>query len=537
MRNLNTWLIVFILIVMVIAIWSLLPSFQFLTLPPAVRGGNADSLARYGYKEEWFRSLQKKALHLGLDLQGGIRLVLAVDEASLAKTLGVKPSELKTKDISEARDKALTIIRNRVDQFGVSEPLINPEGPSWISVQLPGMVNAERAREIIGKTGLMEWKLVQESKTVQDVLTRIDGALAKASGVSDSLAVESSHLFTAHATYDGRQITVMRESIDTVNLMLRDSVVQSAIPPDMEFLWGRPEERDMIPGAKPLFLLKRDPEVTGASLVEARMGIGTENNPAEPRVDFVLARKEAAKFSVVTAANINRQLAIVLDSIVQSAPVIRSRIPDGRGQIELGSGSSDEAKDLAVILKAGALPAKIAIVHSEIVSQTLGADSIQKGKVSAIVGFLLVALLMAIYYRISGLIADVGLVFNLLFLMAFMAGLHATLTMPGIAGIILSIGMSVDSNVLVFERIREEMRAGKTVRTAIDAGYNRALASIIDSHVTTLITSMVLFWFGSGPIRGFAVTLGLGVAISLFTALVITKVIFDTRKQYRTLSI
>ncbi len=249
MRNLNAWLIVFILVVTVIAMWSLVPSFQFLTLPPAVRGGNADSLAKYGYKEEGFRSLQKKALHLGLDLQGGIRLVLAVDEASLGKTLGKKESELTAKEISEARDKALTIIRNRVDQFGVSEPLINPEGPNWISVQLPGMVNVERAREIIGKTGLMEWKLVQESKAVQDVLTRIDKALAPSGGITDTASAESSHLFTAHAVYDGRQITVLRESLDTVNLMLRDSAVQAAIPPDMEFLWGRSEGEELTPVA------------------------------------------------------------------------------------------------------------------------------------------------------------------------------------------------------------------------------------------------------------------------------------------------
>jgi len=537
MRNLNTWLIVFILVVTAIAVWSLVPSFQFLTLPPAVRGGNADSLAKYGYKEEWFRGLQKKALHLGLDLQGGIRLVLAVDEASLAKTLGKKESELNTKDLSEARDKALTIIRNRVDQFGVSEPLINPEGPAWISVQLPGMVDVERAREIIGKTGLMEWKLVQESKTVQEVLAKVDRVLAKASGATDSLTLESSHLFTTHAVYDGREITVMRESIDTVDLMLQDTVVRAALPLDMEFMWGRVEGKEMTPGSKPLFLLKREPEITGAALVEARMGIGTQNNPAEPRVDFVLNHRDAAKFSAVTGANIGRQLAIVLDSIVQSAPVIRSRIPNGRGQIEMGAGTTDEAKDLAVILKAGALPAKISIVHSEIVSQTLGADSIQKGKVSAVVGLLLVILFMAIYYRISGAIADLALLFNLLFLVSFMAALHSTLTMPGIAGIILTMGMSVDSNVLIFERIREEMRAGKTIRTAIDAGYNRALATIIDSHVTTLITAVILFMFGSGPIQGFAVSLGLGVAISLFTALVITKVVFDTRKQYRTLSI
>lgn len=525
MRNRNTWRILLIVAITIAAFVSLFPTFRYLSLSKE---------EKENMKESELIEIQKRSLHLGLDLQGGIRLVLAVDEKALATSLGKKETEIKKEDIKDARDKALEIIRNRVDQFGVTEPLIQPEGSSWISIQLPGMSDVERAQKVIGETGLMEWKLVMEPKTVQEVIEKIDRKLQAVKGIKDTSLVE--HIFSSQALFDGQEIQVAKESVDSVTLMLSDPNVKSVIPLDMEFLWGKLERRGALT-FKPLYLLKKTPEITGRSLIDARMGIGTQNNPTEPRVDFRLNRRDAARFATVTGANIGRQLAIVLDGLVQSAPVIRSRIPNGAGQIELGSGSTDEAKDLAIILRAGALPTKIEIIHSEVVSPTLGQDSIAKGKVSALIGLFLVVLFMGFYYRISGTIADIGVLFNLLFLLAAMAGFRATLTMPGIAGIILTMGMSVDSNVLIFERIREELRAGKTIRTAIDAGYSKALATIIDSHVTTLITSAILFWFGSGPIRGFAVSLGLGVSISLFTALVITKVIFDIRKQYTTLSI
>jgi len=228
--------------------------------------------------------------------------------------------------------------------------------------------------------------------------------------------------------------------------------------------------------------------------------------------------------------------AILLDDKVYSAPVIKSRIPGGSGVIE-GRFSDEEAKDLALVLRAGALPAPLKITSQFVVGPTLGADSVHKGTMAALYGLLLVLLYMGIYYRVSGVIADIGMIFNVVFLLGFMAVMKATLTLPGIAGIILTVGMSVDSNVLIFERIREELKAGKTIRSAIEAGYNRALTAIIDTHVTTLITSVVLFQFGTGPVKGFAVTLSVGIALSLFTAVVLTKMIFDARKEYHTLSI
>jgi preprotein translocase subunit SecD len=239
----------------------------------------------------------------------------------------------------------------------------------------------------------------------------------------------------------------------------------------------------------------------------------------------------------LTGANIGKPLAIILDGKVVSAPVIQGQITN-RGQITLGSnGTMEEAHDLAIILRAGALPAPVKIIESSLIGPSLGADSIQKGKISGLVGIGLVILFMSVYYRLSGVIASFGMLLNFLFLVAILASLGLTLTLPGIAGIILTMGMSVDSNVLIFERIREELRSGKTVRAAIEAGYSRALWTVIDSHVTTLITAIILFIFGTGPVKGFAVTLSWGITISLYTAVLVTRAIFEIRKEYKTLSI
>jgi protein-export membrane protein SecD len=256
----------------------------------------------------------------------------------------------------------------------------------------------------------------------------------------------------------------------------------------------------------------------------------------QPMIAFELTKDGADKFARLTEENVNRRLAIVLDGTVQSAPVIRSRIGGGRGVIE-GQFTKEEAKDLALVLRSGTLPAPLKIINRYVVGPTLGADTIKAGTLAALIGTLAVLIYMAFYYRISGLIADLALIFNLIFLLGGLAMFHATLTLPGIAGIVLTMGMSVDSNVIIFERIREELKAGKTVRTAIDAGYSHAFWTIFDSHVTSLITALVLFQFGTGPIKGFAVSLSLGVAISLFTALFISKAVFDARKQYSSLSI
>lgn len=402
----------------------------------------------------------EKKINLGLDLQGGMHLVLEVDINKL-------PSPIKLRD---AVDRALEIIRNRVDALGVAEPLIHREGDKWIIVQLPGIKEPERAIEIIGKTALLEFKLVDEKGNLDEAGVPSEAGSGK-------------------------------------------------VPENIELLYGR----DSTP-----YLIEKTQLLTGADLTNAQMKIGGGPLGNEAYVSLEFNADGAKKFVEVTGKNIGRRLAIVLDGKVYSAPNIKQRIAGGKAIIE-GSFSTETAKDLAIVLRAGALPAPVNIINKSVVGPSLGLDSINKGIISAIVGILLVIIFMWFYYRLSGFIADIGLLMNLLLLLGAMSVLHATLTLPGIAGIILTMGMSVDSNVLIFERIREEMRAGKTIRASIDAGYKRAIFAIIDSHVTTLITAAVLFQFGSGPVKGFAVSLFLGVAISLYTAVVVTRVIFDWR--------
>jgi protein-export membrane protein SecD len=313
--------------------------------------------------------------------------------------------------------------------------------------------------------------------------------------------------------------------------------VRRVIPVDVEFGWSTRTEISNNRIVWELYLLKRKVQFLGKFLENISLGQDQSGIGSGYTVDFKLSGEGDARFAQLTGANLHKPLAIVIDGRVESAPIINSKIR-GNGTITMGSSATiKDARNLEIVLKAGALPAPVEIIEKNIVGATLGADSIRKGFWSCMVGLALVLLYIAVYYRVSGLIADVGLLFNIFFLLAVMAGLGATLTMPGIAGIILTIGISVDANVLIFERIREELRTGKTVRASIDAGYSRAFVAIFDSHVTTLITAGALFLLGSGPIKGFAVTLFWGVTISLYTAYVVTKAIFDIRKAYRTLSI
>jgi len=311
--------------------------------------------------------------------------------------------------------------------------------------------------------------------------------------------------------------------------------VKRLIPVDVEWSWSTRSEILNNVEKVQIYLLKRKVQFLGKFLED--ISLGAAPSGIGYSVDFQLSGEGNARFAQLTGANIHKPLAIVIDSRVESAPTISSKIR-GNGTITMGGGATiQDARNMEIVLKAGALPAPVEIIEKNVVGATLGADSIQKGLFSCLVGLLLVLLYIGVYYRLSGFIADVGVLFNIFFLLAFMAGLGQTLTMPGIAGIILTIGISVDANVLIFERIREELRTGKTVRAAIDAGYNRAFVAILDSHITTLITAGALFILGSGPIKGFAVTLFFGVALSLYTAYVITRAIFDIRSGYRTLSI
>jgi SecD/SecF fusion protein len=326
------------------------------------------------------------------------------------------------------------------------------------------------------------------------------------------------------------QVIVAEEDIPRVDSLLSRLEVKALVPSDMELEWGSAYHNYRGERVKKLYLLKKKPELTGAHLTDAKVTIGRGLDPEianRPVVNMRLDRRGASIFSRVTGANIERLLAIVLDGNVYSAPRIKSKIPDGRAIIT-GIGRMTEAKDLAIVLKAGALPAPVNTIEERTVGPSLGEDSIRKGINAAIIGMILVVLFMVFYYKGAGLIADLALVLNLIFVMAALAGLRAALTLPGIAGIILTIGMAVDANVLIFERIREELRAGKTVRVAIDAGYSRAFRTILDANLTTFFTALILYLVGTGPVKGFGTTLMLGIASSMFTAIVVTRVIFDS---------
>ncbi|HHE40569.1 MAG TPA: protein translocase subunit SecD, partial [Candidatus Cloacimonetes bacterium] len=339
----------------------------------------------------------------------------------------------------------------------------------------------------------------------------------------------------------GQRLIVRPENLELFRKVINLPEIQEIMPEGVVILLGK-VDKDNIQGARPVYFLYDTVELTGTHLKTADVRIGQGMDPKianKPYVSLQFDNEGSRIFANVTGSHINEQLAIVLDNIVHSAPVINDKIRDGNAMIT-GIGDMDEAKDLAIVLNAGNLPAPVNIVEERTVGPTLGSDSIKAGFKAAIIGLILVMLFMIIYYKISGIIANIALIGNVLIILAVLTMLNASLTMPGIAGIILTIGMAVDANVLIFERIREELRAGKSVRTAIDNGYKRAVITIADANITTLITAVVLYQFGTGPIRGFAVTLSIGILASMFTAIVVTKAIFDgviTRKPRKSLSI
>lgn len=491
----------------------------------------------------WQKNMPNKGIILGLDLQGGIHLVYEVEwdkavDASvesyvymIRETLSDKKlqaevsrngdkieispatgeissiieknypviEEVSSEDLlvlkitddeisrikNNAVDQAVETIRNRIDQFGVAEPTILRQGKNEIVVQLPGVKDPRRAIDIIGKTALLEFKLVDDESTLSSRLPKL-------------------------ISPGGEEEVLIR--------------FEDMVPEGDTILFLKKVNRETGVITKAPLLIKKQALLTGDLLASASVSLDSQYG--EPVVLLSFNSEGAKRFGEITGANIDKRLAIILDDTIYSAPVIREKIPGGSARIS-GDFSMDEAKDLSIVLKAGALPAPLKTLQNVTVGPSLGRDSIEAGKMAGIIGTLAVVLFMLIYYRLSGVIADFALMLNLVLLFGAMASLNATLTLPGIAGIILAIGMAVDSNVLMFERIREELRAGKPPRSAIDAGYNKAFWTIFDSHVTTLITAAVLFQFGTGPIKGFAVTLSLGVAINLYTALIGTKSIFD----------
>ncbi|RMG60303.1 MAG: protein translocase subunit SecD [Deltaproteobacteria bacterium] len=403
------------------------------------------------------------------DRFGNLDVQLSEVRADQAKfVLSLKDGEVNFIRTNAVK-QAVETIRNRIDQFGVREPQIVAEGEDRIVVQLPGIKEKQRAIDIIGKTALLEFKLVDEEHSLEDALA-------------------------------------------------------GNVPEGSEILYQKIVDRTTGMVTRRPILLKKKTLLTGDHIKTARVNF--ESRTGAPYVSITFDSLGAKIFDRITAENVKKRLAIVLDNTVYSAPVIQERISGGQAQIT-GNFTTEEASDLAIVLRAGSLPAPVNIIQNVSIGPSLGRDSIEKGIRASIIGLVLVVLFMIVYYKFSGFIADIALFLNLVYLLAAMAVLDATLTLPGIAGIILTIGMAVDANVLIFERIREELRLGKTVRASIDAGYDKAFFTIVDSHITTLITAAVLFQFGTGPIKGFAVTLSLGVIINLFTSLVGTKVIFD----------
>jgi preprotein translocase subunit SecD len=368
-----------------------------------------------------------------------------------------------------ATAQALETIRNRIDQFGVSEPDIRLQGEKRILIQLPGVTDTQRAKELIGKTALLEFKLLDESRDPE-------------------------------------------------------TAVAEGAPPGTEILYEIREDAKTRRAIKRPYLVKKGALLTGSYLTDAAVQIDSQYN--EPYVSIDFDKKGARIFENITEENVKKRLAIVLDNKVYSAPVIQEKISGGRARIT-GSFTTEEARDLAIVLRAGALPAPVVILEERTVGPSLGTDSINKGLLSMWIGGLFVMVFMIVYYKWSGVVADIALLFNVVILAAALAAFQATLTLPGIAGIILTIGMAVDSNVLIYERIKEESAIGKTPRAALDAGYERATLTILDSNITTLIAGLVLFQFGTGPVKGFAVTLSIGILSSVFTSLVMTRVIFD----------
>lgn len=505
-------------------------------------------------------------LNLGLDLQGGMHLAVEI----------VDPDGTLTEDTqADAVERTLTTIRNRIDQFGVREPTIQRVGDR-IVVELAGAFDPDRAKAIVAQTAFMEFKIVTDGQSFVQALERIDAAIVNEVGVEN---LDTSPLDTAPevdlgqilgATEDSASVDSLAadvpsgetatDSVETgvvpdpatlrvltallspgripgeflvtsqdqpmVEGWLEFEGVQQLIPRNVTLHWGA---EDIGAGGNtytPLYVLELEPLITGDLLEDA----GPANRDPtfnQPIVPFQTTRRGARVFERGTARNINNNMAIVLDNRVQSYAVIRS-VLSRRAQIELTPGSSfQEAQDLALVLRAGALPMPIEIVEERNVSASLGEDSIRQGSTAFIIGIVCVVFLMIGYYRLAGLLAVGALLVYVVLMLGGLAGLQATLTLPGIAGLILSIGMAVDANVLIFERIREEIAAGKTPRTAVEAGFNNALSAIVDANLTTLITGIILFQFGTGPVRGFAVTLCIGILASFFSALYVTKTFFN----------
>jgi len=579
--------------------------------------------------------IKERILHLGLDLQGGIHVVMEVDVPKLFESLatnvtpqftavvnaaaveagtseaefidifkrrveeaninlvrhyselGIKNDEILKKLEEESKDatnRAIAVIRNRVDQYGVSEPNIQKSGKYRINVQLAGVQDPERAKRLIQQTALLELVLLKDARVTQSFLESVDSYLKtgnvdiaaiedtttsdetqdttvaveeaqnKSVSVDELLGTEDESAdtskegellvdeslyedkpFSSMLRYNGEMIACPEENLYAVKKILADSNVAKLLPFNSQIVWdAKPTPLQLEEGGTRnffnLYHLEKEAGLQGKYIVKASATIGQGQNAGQPIINFTLNNEGARKFSRLTGANIKKRLAIVLDNKVYMAPRINSKIPNGQSVIE-GFTDLTEAKDIAIVLRAGALPAPIKVMEERTVGPSLGRDSVVLGTKLALIGFIIVIVFMAFYYKGSGLIADVALLLNLLLVMAVLAYLKATLTLPGIAGLILTIGIAVDNNVLIFERIREELDKGKTVKSSIDSGYGRAFITILDANLTTILTALILMQFGTGPVKGFAVTLFWGVVASFFTAVYFTHTVYNYRTE------
>tara|TARA_B000000475_G_C15999327_1_gene448282 strand:- start:205 stop:2109 length:1905 start_codon:yes stop_codon:yes gene_type:complete len=496
---------------------------------------------------------------------------------------------LKT-EAEDAINRVLEILQNRIDQFGVAEPTIQKQGTQRIIVELAGVQNSERARALLESTALLEFYLVKDVTTTNDFMIKIDQILKKdksltgvvkepepssnekKSDTEEDEAVSVSDLFggasDANSENDstvvdqdmfaerpfssllrnlGNSIGVPEKNAFAIKQMIDKPEIRDRLASiGANFLFGHKAEEYVLNDGSvekmyTLYLLDDQAELTGGVVEEAKANLGPQGTTSagQPIVNLSMNSDGARKWAIMTGSNIGRQVAIVLDNKVHMAPNIREKISGGGTLIE-GFANIDEAKDIAIVLRAGALPAPVDIVEEKVVGPSLGAESVKRGTQSVLIGLAIVLIFILVYYRTAGSIADFALIWNLVLVLAILASLQATLTLPGIAGLILTVGMSIDANVIIFERIREELDKGKTAKAAIDGGYNRALTTIVDANMTTLIAALVLWQFGTGPIRGFATVLFWGILISMFTAIFVTRTVFNAfvnRKGFKKLNI
>jgi SecD/SecF fusion protein len=594
----NRTKIIVILAAIGLSLYFLYPTYQDYQFTKSLQElGGADSVAYFDDHEDKIRSARLQRMKLGLDLQGGMRVVLEVDilrlldelaenkdaqfeellqsartevagtdEAALdvfARKFGEAGIRLSRyygsirdtddqilrnlrRDADGAIDRAIQIVRNRVDQYGVAEPGIQRMGARRIIVELPGVTNEEEVRQLLQGTAMLEFKLLREPEVIFSVIERIDTYLAQE--LKDPESIDTIDIDTVDVPELDPEITeedlrrqrpflyyvrpdetgvsyVADHHRERVNMILQRPEIKALLPTNFQFVFSAnkqftAEGRDYYA----VYGVFETPELTGGVITNAQATIDPQYN--QPIVTMSMNSEGSREWARITGANIGRQIAIVLDDAVFSAPVVRSRITGGRSQIE-GMANIEEARLLEIILKAGALPAPVAIVEQRTVGPSLGEDSIRRGLISIILALGLTLVFMIVYYSTAGSIADLALLFNILFILGVLAGFQATLTLPGIAGIILTIGMAVDANVLIFERVREEQVTGKTLRAAIDSGYSKAFSAIFDANITTFMVGVILYNFGTGPVQGFALTLMIGIVASLFSAIVITRVIFD----------